>query len=843
MTKAEPTGLTQKQAEKLQAEAGFNELPDKEKRSLWRLAFEILTEPMIFLLTAVVVVYFMLGDRTEALVLMVSVVVIIGIELYQNSKTEKALDALRNLSSPNCVVIRDGRHQTIPSREVVVGDYIVVSEGSRVPADGRLVSGHNIMADESILTGESVPADKTIRDTGDPKSNTVHSGTMVVKGHGVAMVVAIGTATEMGKIGISLNAIKPEKTNLQKEIARAVKLIATFAVGLSGALMLLFWILRGDLLHGFLAALTLSIAILPEEFPVVLTVFMALGAWRLAKSNVLTRKNQTIETLGSATVLCTDKTGTLTENRMQVQYVTDAQGVVVGSDSQAYDEAVSFGVLASQKNPFDPMEEAFIAAAKQIHSDIADVYKYPTIIKEYPLEESSLSVGQVWGDKNDTPKLLALKGAPEAVFELCQMPSERRDVLQRRVTAFAQEGLRVLAVAQGEVGSSVKKSREQYTYEFVGLVALADPIRKEAAAAVKLAHQAGIRVVMITGDFAETARRIGSEIGLAGGRVVTGDEFLKMTPAERQEIAKTTQIFSRVAPTAKLEIVNALKHGGEVVAMTGDGVNDGPALKAAHIGIAMGQRGTDVAREASSIVLLDDNFASIVQGVRIGRRIFANLQKAAAYILTVHIPIAILSIVPVLFGWQMILLPVHIVFFEFIIDPSCTLVFEGEEEEPDAMKQRPRRLNSPLFSRQVVLHSALAGLFVAFVIALCHWRMVSLGWSDQHARSITFLLVVLTNVFLILAISGGRVVRGAFTGRKPNALVIVVGFVALALAAVYMIAPLRDLFLIDPISWKEAAATTIIAVAATGMIYALRQAVSEQRRNDSKALRTSGILQ
>ncbi len=815
-------GLTRAEVAKKQATAGYNELPDRETRSLAKQIIQILTEPMIFLLVAVVVVYFLLGDRNEAMVLLFSVLVVIGIELYQDSKTEKALEALRSLASPSCEVVRDGEHMTIPSRELVVGDILVVSEGKRVAADARLLNSHNIMADESILTGESVPVDKTAEMTEDFRVNTVYSGSIIVKGHGLAEVTAIGVDTEMGKIGVSLGTIKPEKTLLQKEVARTVKYIAVIAISLSVLLTLLFWLLRGDLLNGFLAGLTLSIAVLPEEFPVVLTVFMALGAWRLAKSNVLSRRSQTIETLGSATVLCTDKTGTLTENRMSVAGVVDVDGKALDGGEQ-YSEIVAYGVLASQKNPFDPMEEAFIAAAKE-HRDLSTIYGDMEITKEYPLEEASRSAAHIWSSPDSVARVLALKGAPEDVFELCKLPKATHEILRAAVESYAKEGLRVLAVAKGTVTQTIERQREAYEYELLGLVALADPIRKEAAGAVKLAHQAGIRVVMITGDYAETARRIGHEIGLASERVVTGEEFMKASDAERDDIVKNAEIYSRVAPAVKLEIVNALKRNGEVVAMTGDGVNDGPALKTAHIGIAMGQRGTDVAREAASIVLLDDNFASIVSGVRTGRRIFANLQKTTAYILTVHIPIAILSMVPVLFGWPLILLPIHIVFLEFIIDPSCTLVFEGEPEDVNAMKQPPRRLNAPLFSRQLILRSLAEGAMLAAIMVATHGYLLSHGWSEEHARGVTFLFVVLTNILLIVAISGRRVVKEAFS-RQPTALTYIVSGAIVILTAIYALAPMRTLFKIEALDIMELTIAILGAVIATSLVVPFRKLI------------------
>ena len=817
------TGLNADQVKQNQQKYGSNSLPNPDRKNILQIIADVVTEPMIFLLMAVVVVYFFLGDKTEAAVLLVSVAVIVGIELYQNNKTEKALDALRDLSSPSCHVIRDGKQVTIPSRELVPDDVIVLSEGERVPADAKLLSAENLTLDESLLTGESVPIAKD-ESTPDNKGDRIYSGSMVVKGHAIAEVIAIGAETEIGKIGTSLGTIKPEKTLLQKEIGRMVRIIAIFAVSMSALITVVFWLTRGDLLHGFLAGLTFSIAILPEEFPVVLAVFMALGAWRLAKNSVLTRKSTTIETLGSATVLCTDKTGTLTQNHMTVQTVTDADGTIVAPDSETYRAVVAQGTLASQMKPFDPMEEAFIEAATESFKSLDSIYQSATIIREYPLEESSLSVVHVWGDKaSHLQSAVALKGAPEAVFKLCKLDTATQTELQSTVAKFARDGLRVLGVARGTTRKDIPESREAFDYEFLGLVALADPIREEAAPAVKLCRDAGIRVIMITGDYAETARRIGRDIGLDAENVMTGEEFADLSEAEQRQAVMSTNIFSRVIPAQKLMIVNALKADGEVVAMTGDGVNDAPALKAAHIGIAMGQRGTDVAREASSIVLLDDNFASIVQGIRTGRRIFGNLQKAMAYIITVHIPIAAMSLAPVLFGWELVLLPIHIVFLEFVIDPSCTLIFEGESEEPGTMKRPPRRLNQPLFSRGVLLRSLATGGLISALAIGGHAIMQSMNFAEDKARALSFLIIVLANVFLILTISGKRAFIESFMKGRLTAMTGVLGVVTIALAAIYLIPPIRDLFKFEAISLVEFGAVAIIAFLAALLVVPLHK--------------------
>ena len=798
-------GLSRDQVVAQRQKFGENRLPDREKKSSLKLIVTILTEPMIFLLLAVVVLYFFLGDWRETVVLALSVVGVVVLEFYQDTKTERALEALRSLSAPQCEVLRGGEYVTIPSTEVVVSDILVINEGDRVAADGELIESTGVSANESILTGESVVVEKNIDDK-------VYSGTVIVSGHGLVKVSSVGTQTEMGRIGMSLHDIKPEKTLLQKEVNKVVRYVALAAVSLAVALTLLFWVLRGDFLQGFLAGLTLSIAILPEEFPVVLSVFMALGAWRLAKSNVLARKSQTIETLGSATVLCTDKTGTLTENRMAVARMIDTMGNQ--ADEVTRGRIIACGVLASQRNPFDPMEEALLAAS----SDLPAVYNGMDIIREYPLNSESFSVAHAWG-RGGKVETVALKGAPEEVFRLCRLPEADRERLQTIVNDAADDGLRVLAVARAAT-NVLEDSREDYNYELLGLVALADPIRAEAKDAVALAHQAGIRVVMITGDYAETARRIGREIGLNVHQVMTGQEFMELDEQQRRQVVKDVEIYSRVAPNTKLAIVTALKANGEIVAMTGDGVNDGPALKSANIGIAMGQRGTDVAREAASIVLLDDNFASIVQGVRIGRRIFANLQKAVMYIMIVHIPIAILSILPVLFNWDLILLPIHIVFFEFIIDPSCTLVFESEPEDEDTMRRSPRQIMQPLFSRAIVIESLAIGSLLALAAVTIHGGMLNAGADSSQARAATYLTIILANIGMILSLSGCKIVHQAIRQRGKNALSIVIAVAIIALVAIYSMPALRQLFKIAPLSLAEIS-ISLLAAAVVSLLAAI----------------------
>ena len=793
-------GLSSHEVKARQKRHGFNELPQKNKRNFIKIISGIIAEPMIMLLITIVGIYFVLGDLQEAILLLISFLGIISISLFQEMKTEKSLEALRDLSSPTSIVIRDGKRIIIAGRELVVGDMIVVSEGSRVPADAKLVTAENLEVDESLLTGESVPIEKHTREIKDFRINSVFSGTLAVRGHGIAEVTNIGLNTEIGEIGSSLKSIEIEKTLLQKEVTKVVKVIATLAIGASVLLILVYWIGRGSLVQGVLAGLTLSIAILPEEFPLVLTIFLTLGSWRLAKNNILARRSHTIETLGSATVLCVDKTGTLTENRMKIAKVIDGDGKLHDGNFSHVHEIIKYGVLASQKNPFDPMEEAFITAGKENISNFDNIYK-DKLIKEFPLDINSLSVVHVWGNDKHI-KEVALKGAPETVFHLCKMNQRQKTQLKTMVNSLAEQGLRVIAVAKGSGMTVMPKNRDDFNFKFLGLVGLSDPIRKEVPLAIKTCRNAGVRVVMLTGDHPETAIRIAENIGLDYENTITGAEFEKLAERDKIIVIKSVSVFSRVRPANKLSIIKALKENGDIVAMTGDGVNDAPALKAAHVGIAMGMKGTDVAREAAGIVLLDDNFASIVHGIRIGRRIYDNLQKAMSYIISVHIPIALLSLLPVLFGWPVALIPIHIVFLEFIIDPSCTIIFENEKESIGIMKRSPRKINDSIFNTGMVISSIFRGLIIAAMVVISFKYLIDLGWSENKARGMTFLILIVANTILILGISGKQALHDIFRFENKS-MVMVLLVTSIALALIFSTSFLREIFHFAPLSLIE----------------------------------------
>ena len=758
-------GLSEEEAQRRLRTGGHNELPSGKKRTLVQTALEVTREPMFLLLIACGVIYLFLGETTDAVMLLGFVFLIIGITLYQERKTERTLEALRDLSSPRALVVRDGVEKRIVGRDVVPGDIIVLTEGDRVPADSVLVRTSFMSVDESLLTGESVPVRKrggqNVTEMGRPGGEDqpfLFSGTLVVKGRGIAQVLSTGPQTEMGKIGRALESIETEQTPLSRQTGRLVRNFALVGFVLCVLVVTVYGMTRGQWLDGILAGITLAMAMIPEEFPVVLSIFMALGAWRIAQKQVLTRRVPAVETLGAASVLCVDKTGTLTQNIMSVRrLVSGAETIEVGPEftgplPETFHELVEFSILASHANPFDPMEKAFREFGENHLADTEHLHHDWVLEHEYPLSEHLLAMSHVWWSRVAETRVVAAKGAPEAVADLCHFTEDARLELAEKVDALAREGLRVLAVAKATLDApTAAGNQHDFDFQFLGLVGLVDPLRPPVPEAVRECYSAGVRIVMITGDYPVTAQNIARQIGLSpNDECITGPELDTMGDRELSERSETVNIFARVVPEQKLRIVAAAKSRGAVVAMTGDGVNDAPALKAADIGIAMGGRGTDVAREAASLVLLDDDFSSIVHAVRLGRRIFDNLKKAIAYILAVHVPIAGLSLIPVLFKWPLILLPVHVVFLEMIIDPACSVIFEAEPEEDDVMRRPPRDPSEPLLGRGRLLLSLAQGLGVLCIVLAVFVVSRGRGLTEDEARALTFATLVIANVGLIL---------------------------------------------------------------------------------------------
>lgn len=799
---------------------GYNELPSSKPKNFLALAWGVVKEPMFLLLVACGSLYLILGDIQEGLMLLGFVFVIMGIEFYQEKKTEKALDALKDLASPRALVIRDGVEKRIAGRDVVTDDLVVLQEGDRVPADATVLYSVNLMADESLLTGESVSVrkmewngtDKNMQPGGDDLP-FVYSGSMIVQGNGIVKVTAIGSNTEIGKIGKALESVVEEPTKLKTEMSILVRRLAIIGISLCVVVILVFTLTRGDLLKGFLAGITLAMAMLPEEFPVVLTVFMALGAWRMSKKNVLTRKPSAVETLGSATVLCTDKTGTLTQNKMTVtRLYNGADFFKVNKCTkfpEEFHEIIEYGILSSQTNPFDPMERAITNMGDVYLKNTDHIHTDWQMVKEYPLSKDLLAMSRVFSNHEEHRQTIATKGAPEAIFDLCHLSAEEKTKYAGAVEEMASEGLRVLGVAKAMMDTKhLPEIQHDFDFDFIGLIALSDPIRETVPEAVRECYKAGIRVIMITGDYPVTAMNIAREIGLKNHQVsISGSELQEMSEDELAERIKDVNVFARVVPEQKLKIVNALKRNKEIVAMTGDGVNDAPALKASNIGIAMGEKGTDVAREASSLVLMDDNFASIVGAVKMGRRIFDNLQKALGYIFAIHVPIAGLSLIPVFFkDLPLLLWPVHIVFLELIIDPACSIIFEAEQEEKNVMTRPPKDINEPFFGAKKIWLSCSQGIGILVIVFAVYFLGLRMGYSEQEDRALAFTTLIAANIAVIL--SNRSWTRNIFRIiATPNKTVKwVVGGAAFFLILILNVPFLLNLFQFEKISLNEALA-------------------------------------
>ncbi len=811
-------GLTSAQArQRLQTE-GPNELPGHEPRNLLHITREVLTEPMFLLLLAAAGIYIVLGDVREALILDASIAIVIAITVVQQRRTEHALAALRDLSSPRALVVRDGVEQRIPGREVVRGDVILLREGDRVPADATLRSATALSVDESILTGESLPVDKGAAAATDEASR-IYSGTLVVRGYGVADVQTTGARAEIGRIGRALVTLPTETTPLFREVRRTVRWVAVGAVLLCAAIALIHATARGDWLAGVLAGITLAMGILPEEFPVVLTVFLAMGAWRISRAGVLTRRMPAVESIGAATVLAVDKTGTLTENRMRVALV-ETHGAAVdlrGTDVElppAAAQLLATAAAASEVDAFDPMERAIHEAARGRARQDTSRLGQMELVREYDLTRELLAVTHVWRARGSKALDVAVKGAPETVFDLCRLDGTTRANLHERLAAYAAQGLRVLAVARGSfAGDDLPPTPHGFELQLLGLLCLADPLRADVPAALVECASAGIRVVMITGDHPGTALAIAAQAGFdAHAGVLTGAQIERLSEDELRSQTREINIYARAKPEHKLRLVQAFKANGEVVAMTGDGVNDAPALRAAHVGVAMGGRGTDVAREAAALVLVNDDFASLVTAVRLGRRIYSNIRHAMSYIVAVHVPIAGLGLLPVLLGWPLLFMPVHVLFLEFVIDPACAFVFEADDAAPDLMTRRPRRAAEPLFSRQLLTRSLTLGILVLALCAAVYAAGLRLTTQDE-ARALAFLTLVVCNLALIF-VSRSRSESLARIFVKPNRIYwwIVAG-ASSAMAVVIGVPPAADVFGFAQPSWTAVAAVSAAASA------------------------------
>ena len=771
-----PRGLSSEQASARLAEQGPNLLPSAAPRSRWAIAFEVVREPMFLLLLASGALYLALGDRGEAAFLLGFVFLVIGITLVQQHRTQRALEALRELSAPRALVRRDDREMRIAGRDVVTGDCLILHEGDRIPADARLLEGE-LEVDESLLTGEALPVAKQPAPpvphdlAAPPRICQLYASTVVTRGVGVAEVTATAALTAVGRIGADLATTVEPDSALQQRSRGLVRALGLLALLLASVQVLLAWWWNDrPLLDSLLSGIALAMAILPEEIPVILTVLLALGAWRIARRQVLTRRVSAVEALGAITVLAVDKTGTLTLNRMAVAEL--AAGQIFrpeGADSlpEEFHRLLEFCVLATPSDPFDPMEQAIQDCGRRWLAGTEHVHEGRQPVIEYPLSPAILAMTRVFSTSEPGEHLLATKGAPEAIADLCHLDEAQHSAIRRQIEEMAGRGLRVLGVACGRWTRRPPAGAQEiawpdcqhdFDFEFLGLVALADPPRPEVRQAIAQCRRAGVRVIMMTGDHPVTARAVSRQVGLSErAQVVTGDEIGALDDAALVLRLREADICARLRPEHKLRLIRLLRADGEVVGMSGDGVNDAPALKAADVGIAMGERGTDVAREAAALVLLDDSFARIVEALRQGRRICDNIRKATAFVFAVHVPVIALTLLPSLLHWPALLGPLHIVLLQLLIDPACSLVFEAEAEDADLMERPPRPASDSPFILSRLLPAMLQGVGIAaWLLAFQAWSSAQ-GWDAQQSRTVVFCALLAAVLLLVMANRTGRV--------------------------------------------------------------------------------------
>lgn len=799
------TGLSTGEAITRQEKFGFNELPKENTFSFWRSLYDVVTEPIFGLLILAGLIYLIIGSIKDALTLMGFIAISIGITVYQQQKSKKAIQALKDLSSPKSIALRDGLLIKISSREIVVDDILVIKEGDRIPADAKIIECNDFLVDESLLSGESESISKSVNDK-------IYSGCMATRGSAYVQVQEIGINTELGKIGESLAQIKETKSPLQLDIAALIKKFATFGFGIAILVFLIYGLLYQDWLKGALTGISLTMALLPEEFSVILTVFMALGAWRISKKHVLTRYAPVIETLGSIDTLCVDKTGTLTENRMSLQCLATTDEIFELNNVKAdqlpkFNELLNAAVLASEIEPFDPMEIAFHNTINKLFPNQVNLFPNNALVHEYGLSPELPAMTHLWEIANK-PNMyyVAIKGSPEAVIKLCQISGPELKIIEDQLKELASQGMRVLGIAhayftktEAQWPSDIKK----FEFKWLGLAGLKDPLRNEIPLAIKECQNAGIRIVMITGDHALTAQSIAKQAGIDYSSVLSGTDIQNMSDTELRQAVNKTSVFVRIKPDQKLRLVNALKDNKNIVAMTGDGINDAPALKAAHVGISMGLRGTDVAREASSLVLLDDNFSSIVNAIKQGRQIYDNLLKAIIYIIAVHIPIAGSIFIPILIGMPPLLTPIHILLLEMIIDPACSIVFEMEPPEGNLMNRAPRDPNSKIFSLTNISLAALQGLGLLVAILAIYIYLPLLGYSLETTVSVSFASLVLGNLLLIIT-NRSQIDHLFKILSKPNSSQNwIVGLTLGTFILLFSSSDMREYFHLTAISYKE----------------------------------------
>lgn len=726
---------------------GSNTPPVPEGNLFTHILKEIIDEPMLVLLIAVTAIYFVMGELGEAYFMLAAIALVSGISFYQDSRSRKALDALQKLNEPLSKVIRNGQLTSIPTSEIVTGDMLMISEGNTINADGVIIHANDFSVNESALTGEAFAVSKQP----DDEDNKVYSGTLVVSGLAICEVTQVGAQTKIGQLGQAILDIKEEPTLLQLQIRQFVKWMAIAGVVVFLAVWLFNYIRSGSLADSLLKGLTLAMSILPEEIPVAFTTFMALGSRRLMQMGIIVKKIRTVEALGSATIICTDKTGTITENKMSLHAIYSAADHTLYGDDNLPADIITMAMWASEPVPFDPMEKTLHRLYEKVTSkDERPEYE---IIHEYPLEGKPPMMTHIFANKAGQ-RIVAAKGAPEAIITVSHLPETEKKQMLDQVNTLARKGYRVLGVASAEfTGDQFPATQQEFPFVFLGLLAFYDPPKANIEEVFQQFYQAGIVVKIITGDNAITTKAIAQQAGLQhADKAVNGEALMQMEAAEMRDTLQSVNIFTRMFPEAKLAAINALKADQEVVAMTGDGVNDGPALKAAHIGIAMGKKGTEIAKQAAALILVNDDLSGMVDAIAMGRRIYTNIKKAIQYIISIHIPIILTVSVPLFLGWiyPNIFTPVHVIFLEVIMGPTCSIVYENEPMEENAMQLPPRPITQTFLSFREMNISIVQGLLITAGVLTAYQWSISMGYSEIQTRSMVFTTLVLANIFLTL---------------------------------------------------------------------------------------------
>jgi len=744
-------GLTEAEVEISRKKYGYNTLGDVRKETWINLLIGILKEPMLILLICVSFIYILIGDYGEALFMFAAIVAVTAVSFYQDNRSKKALKELEKLNEPLSKVIRNSNIIEIPTSEIAVGDLCITEEGSLINADGKIVHSNDFSVNESSLTGESYSVFKD----GSSEDNEVYSGTVTISGLAVYRAEHIGKETKVGKIGQSIINIKEEESPLQIQIRNFVKGMAIIGVIIFLGVCIFSFIKTGNFLSSLLNGLTLAMSVLPEEIPVAFTTFMALGAWKLMRSGIIIKRSSIVETLGSVTVICTDKTGTITENAMQLKYLYDYKSDTVydqeGFNSEKLSRLINYAMWSSEPVPFDPMEITLHKTYEQTQS--TDERKNYNLFHEYPLEGKPPMMTHLFENENKE-RIVAAKGAPEAIISVSTLSESEKDKMRKVVKKFGEEGYRVLGVAMSRFeGNDFPDKQQDFIFDFLGLTVFYDPPKKEIKNVLKHIYDAGIEVKVITGDNADTTRAIALQAGIRNSTAaINGSDIAEVPEEDLIKISEKTTLFTRMFPEAKLKVITALKKQGHIVAMLGDGVNDGPALKAAHIGVAMGNKGTEIAKSAAALVIMNDDLEKLVIGIAAGRRIYANIKKAVQYIISIHIPIILTVSLPLFLGWAFpyIFTPVHVIFLELVMGPTCSIVYENEPMEKNTMRKPPRQLTDTFLNWKELAISIIQGLVIMAGIIWIYQYSVYLGNDEIKTRALVFSTLIFANILLSL---------------------------------------------------------------------------------------------